>query len=476
MNSNRGLSFSMPGFPIGAKKSGVETPVGGGVRFRVAVLLLSVLAPAGAASAAGSPVAFPGAYGFGAGATGWRFGRIEYVTSLRDKGPGSLRDCVERSARPRVCLIMVGGTIKLKSSIYVRSNVYIAGQTAPAEGVQLRLEGGQGATLVIKNAHEVVVRFLKLRPGPSARPDESGSAILVENSHDVIIDHCSLAFATDQNFSVHFEGGDSYDITLQRSIVAWGLDQANHPKGRHSKGALICSGLAGSGNCGRISLFENLFAHNRDRNPEISGTGLGPFQVVSNLFYDPISQFGEFYNRYGPVEVDYVGNVVLSGPSTRRLQPPPAVETYNSYEHPAVSVFAADNISRVRTRRGAPQPGILTPEAAAGASAAPFTPLPAERVAASALIDHLLATVGARLPDERLLDALDRRLLREVRERRGNVIDDPADVGGWPHLPSASTDALRDLPHGPDAWRNVPGTKLSRIELYLAELAGDLDR
>ena len=91
---------------------------------------------------AGSPLhaaelAFPGAEGYGAGAIGWKGGALIAVTTLDESGPGSLRDCVERDG-PRVCIFRVAGTIRLSSPLMVRSNVYIAGQSAPGQGIQLR--------------------------------------------------------------------------------------------------------------------------------------------------------------------------------------------------------------------------------------------------------------------------------------------------------------------------------------------------
>ncbi|MCP6473648.1 hypothetical protein NL509_27780, partial [Klebsiella pneumoniae] len=82
-------------------------------------------------------------------------------------------------------------------------------------------------------------------------------------------------------------------------ILAYSLDRANHPEGAHSKGALICSDEGRNPQCGRISLIRNLFAHHRDRNPDVKATAIGPVEIINNIFYDPISQFGEFYDLLG---------------------------------------------------------------------------------------------------------------------------------------------------------------------------------
>src|SRR3546814_5715143 len=87
--------------------------------------------------------AFPGAIGYGAGSKGGRGGRILFVTSLADNGPGTYRACVEASG-PRICIFRVSGLIRFTGRPPVIRNPYltIAGQTAPAGGVTLAHSGG----------------------------------------------------------------------------------------------------------------------------------------------------------------------------------------------------------------------------------------------------------------------------------------------------------------------------------------------
>ena len=96
------------------------------------VIIASLLA-AFAISASGDPIAFPSAEGFGAQATGGWGGDIYHVTTLADGGPGSFRDAVSKG--PRIVVFDVAGYIELKSAVSVASDITIAGQTAPGDGI-----------------------------------------------------------------------------------------------------------------------------------------------------------------------------------------------------------------------------------------------------------------------------------------------------------------------------------------------------
>ncbi|TYC75961.1 hypothetical protein FMN63_06180 [Stappia sp. BW2] len=449
-------------------------------------LLLTLTLPLTAEAA---PRAFPGAVGFGAFATGWTGGEIIPVTTLADAGPGSLRACVEKGDMPRICVFQVSGTITLDSPLFFRSNLYVAGQTAPGLGIQIRLGKSRATPVIIKNASDVVVRFLKVRPGPSQQPSSSVDGVTLENATRVYLDHLSLMFATDENLGIHVSRERSSDITVANSISAWALDHANHPKGRHSKGALICSGDGRDFDCGRVSLWRNLFAHNRDRNPDIYGNDDGPVEVVNSVFYNPISQFGEFRNYYGNALIIYAGNVALTGPNTVRNRPA-AVEAIMASDQYSLEVQVDDilAIDRGRCDRNRPfpqvdaDPGAEIVEGVTGTLSVP-------RVKASEVLDLVLEGVGDRLPSDRHRDELDRQLVDTVRNCTGRVIDSPSEVGGWPDhqldervvdtdgdgFPDDWEDATAglDASQPNDPWQIATGTDRAHIELWLAELAGD---
>ena len=442
---------------------------------------------AAAAPSSASELAFPGAEGYGAGATGWRGGTLIAVTSLAADGPGSLRDCAER-AGPRVCIFRVAGTIRLREPIMVQSSVYIAGQTAPGDGIQVRNNESTHSPLIVKDASDVVVRFLKLRPGPSRRKSSTIDALTVENSTRVYLGNLSLMFASDETFAVHVSRAVASDITLADSILAYSLDRSNHPDGKHSKGALICSdtGEPSENECGRISLIRNLFAHHRDRNPDVKATSLGPVEIVNNIFYNPISQFGEFYDLLGDARIAYVGNLALAGPSTND-RAAAAVELFDRVPGSDIAIAAEGNAAR--TCGGGDSLPVLDPIAESLQSAQPIALTVTPRPVAD-LLGELPESVGDVLPSGAHRDRLDQRVLDDLANCRGKVINRPSDIDGWPDIEAASalTDSDGDLlpdkweasrpsldpDRADDPWQDSDGDGLSEIETWLAELAGDI--
>lgn len=455
-------------------------------RRRPSIIALLVALGAVSGSGAASAAAFPGASGYGSNAEGWRGGQVMAVTTLNDSGPGSLRACAE-STGPRVCIFQVAGTVTLTSPIKVRSDVYIAGQSAPGKGVQLKIDGSTHGPFIIKNADDVVIRFLKLRPGTGPKPHLI-DAVTLENSQRVYLGNLSMAFATDETFNIHVSSSTVSDVTLADSIVAYGLDKAGHPDGNHSKGALICS-FDGTGNqCGRISLIRNLFAHNRDRNPDLKGTEIGPIEVINNVFYDPISQFGEFYSFLGDLRVGYHGNVAITGPSSNS-HVTSAVEVIMGPEGNSVEVQAQDNLAFKGNNcpRNVPLP-ILDATAANSPALQSIqltiTPMPALNT-----VQAVLGRAGDRLPGAEAphQDSLDLRVINDVLNCSGSVISSPAEVGGWPVIPAAERYLDRDGDLLPDGWETKRGLNpaspdnpwtlvngVPAIEAWLALRAGDV--
>jgi pectate lyase len=62
---------------------------------------------------------------------------------------------------------------------------------------------------------------------------------------------------------------------------------------------------------------------------------------------------------------------------------------------------------------------------------------------------RVLKTGGASLPKR---DAVDMRIVKDVKQRTGRIIKSQKDVGGWPTLKSAPVPADIDQDGMPDAW------------------------
>ena len=160
---------------------------------------------------AAQTVAFPGALGFGANATGGRNGSVYHVTTLADSGAGSLRTGL--TSGNRTIVFDVGGEIKLLTAISCSSSLTIAGQTAPGGIV---IDGGE---ISFANRNNIICRYLRIRPG-SDTASTTDDAISFYRASNIIMDHTSIAFAPWNNI----DGvGDSThlvtSITVQNSIT-----------------------------------------------------------------------------------------------------------------------------------------------------------------------------------------------------------------------------------------------------------------
>src|SRR5262245_34966925 len=301
----------------------------------------------GGLCAADSPAApaFPGAEGFGAMAVGGRGGQVIEVTTLADAGPGSLRAAIDSSG-PRVVVFRVAGTIWLDSRLEVMNpHLTVAGQTAPGGGITIA--NGSSTKSVMKIAsHDVVLRYLRIRPGPGG--DADGISIEEGGAYNVIIDHCSISWAVDENVSTY---RDAHHTTLQWSIVSEGLDCSTHSEGCHSAGMLI-----GSQGGHSHSVHHNLFAHNVERNPRVSLDGI--VDVVNNLIYNP-----SFSGGWGPshvksasgaaIPINYVGNYYKPGVDSGSA----AYYVSSSGTH---EIYLEDNLVPVDVIRPADQGNVVT--------------------------------------------------------------------------------------------------------------------
>ena len=410
--------------------------------------------------------AFPGAEGYGAYTPGGRGGKVYLVTTLEDFRhknespiPGSLRWAI-LAKEPRMVLFAVSGTIHLKERLRLDSPfITIAGQTAPGDGICL---ADQGTTVL---THDVIIRHLRFRHG-DASGDDSDS-LWFRNAQNVIVDHCSISWGLDENFSFT---KSTTNITAQWCIVSEGLN----PK-HHGYGSLIAPDV----DC-RMSFHHNLYADNFGRNPRVGSRAHVDF--LFDYRNNVIFNWGTGYDWgvwavYGNEEVEnvdmnFVGNYAIAGPdtsieATRAKGFSPRFElTTDGYRRAALSsnrktsrIYQSGNkidsnvngkldgidngwamVNGVYTRMDTP---FLVPS--------PFavTMEPVDQAYA-----HVLSSAGD-FPWRR--DAADSRVVEGVRNQTGRVINSQSEVGGWPELKSAPVPLDSDGDGIPDEWEKAHG-------------------
>lgn len=287
------------------------------------ILLMFMLNVVAHAQFASAP-AFPGAEGFGRYATGGRGGKVYHVTNLNDycdderygekvsdkseEAKGTLRYAIRRSGA-RIIVFDVAGTIDLVCPLRInKDSVSILGQTAPGDGVCLK-----NYTLGI-HANNVIIRYLRCRMGDERRTEDDAMNCAHkrgEECTDVIIDHCSLSWSTDECGSFYA----NRNFTLQWCILAESLRYSVHDKGKHGYG-----GIWGGES---VAFHHNLLAHHDSRNPRFDHGYLsplaGPVDYVNNVVYNwgGNSTYGG-ENRVGnePKKFNMINNFYKPGPHT----------------------------------------------------------------------------------------------------------------------------------------------------------------
>ena len=412
--------------------------------FSMAVVM-SVLAAVSCTSVAASAEtvadkltpAFPSAEGFGAYTPGGRGGKIYLVTTLEDYGqgqtpiPGSLRWAVEAQG-PRIVIFRVGGNIELKRNLQIsNSSLTIAGQTALGDGISL-----DGFSTMVTGAHDVILRYLRFRPGDTSRNELDG--FCVYGGHDVIVDHCTANWSLDELMSTE----RTKNITVQWCMISLPLDRSFHAKGAHGAGSLI-NGLGG------ISYHHNLYAHCRIRNPRAQDDLLLDFR--NNVIYNWDERAG--YNVLDPVRINYVGNYLKAGPNTRGRN---VAFVFGG----PMKVYVAGNFLEGNPQ--ATSDNWLMMKAAAKLEAnnlkeavgldAPLPVPPMTTTSAEIAYQQVLDNAGASLPKRDKLDAM---VVEQVKSGGGKFIDSQTDVGGWPVLAGGQAPTDSDSDGMPDDWEKA---------------------
>ncbi len=396
-------------------------------------------------------IAFPEAEGFGANATGGRGGEVYHVTNLNDSGTGSLRaGLLSVPAGGRTIVFDVGGWIELSSALPAASNVTIAGQTAPGQGIGLKNYG-----LSLSGRSNVIVRHIRSRQGPYMDAVDK-DAVGADSANNIILDHVSASWGRDETLSIK----NSTNVTIQNSIIAEGLYN-------HSMGGLI------EWNNG-ISIHHSLYMNNNDRNPKTKGI----LDFVNNVVYNWGAYAYVAGDSAGLSYGNVVGNYFIAGPSSTELNDPISRgnANYSMYMdgnwwdgnrngvldgHLLTQAEVDDVLTYVPNRFNYPQ---ITTDTAQRA------------------YEKVLAGAGASISR----DYTDQRLINLVQTQTGAIINDPAQVGGWGSLTGGVAPTDTDQDGMPNTWETAKGLNpndaadrnslnlfgYTRLEEYLNELGG----
>jgi pectate lyase len=437
------------------------------------------------------PLAFPSAEGFGKFTTGGRGGVIIKVTNLNDDGPGSFRAAATKKY-PRIVLFEVSGTIHLQSKLNILGNVTIAGQSAPGDGICL---ADQSVSIGGDNS---IIRYIRIRLGDKFQNlgmvDKSGDddAFGGNRRKNIIIDHCSMSWSDDEVFSIY--GGDS--TTVQWNLIAEPLNYSYHFETGDKD--YEKHGYGGIWGGKHLSAHHNLFADCVSRNPRFNGARLGASEEFVDFSNNVIYNW-QHNTVYGGEEGKYnvTNNYYRPGPSTdasvaRRIVNPTVNETQGLGVFYVNGNFVDGNESVSKNNRlGIDFDKKITDVQKANAiTDKPFETLAINIQDPKAAYFSVLNHVGASFKR----DTLDERIIQDVVQRRGRIIDVQGGfphgteyektTNAWPNLQSLPVLKDSDNDGMPDSWELKMGLnpnvadhnkfglskEYTNIEMYLNSL------
>ncbi|MGD0655129.1 MAG: autotransporter-associated beta strand repeat-containing protein [Thermoguttaceae bacterium] len=378
--------------------------------------------------------AFAEAEGYGALVTGGRGGTVYHVTNLNDSGAGSLRDAV--SASNRIVVFDTCGVINLSSALAISSNITIAGQTAPGDGITV-----YGNATSLSNQSNVIIRDMRFHAGINS---SSGSkALNVTDGNSMIFDHVSVEWGRWDDIGVTKDKVAAYTVTFQNCIIGEPIDPQYF-------GGLI-------ENADGITFSHNLFIDNTSRSPKVKGT----IQYINNVVYN-WAVTGLCGGHSGAVHyLDCIGNTFIAGPSSNNQ----FVGEFTATDH----VYQTGNVKDLNKN------GVLDSVAVVPSDFYQSTTYPGPTFSSSSTLTYqpvipvtidsaatayakVLASAGASL----VRDPVDTRLVGQLTSlgTSGNArVHDESVVGGQPTMTVVTRPAGFDSDNDgmPDTWETAHG-------------------
>ncbi len=370
----------------------------------------------------------------------------------------------------------VGGTINLNQNAIDVVDPYltIAGQTAPGGGIALR-----NGDLKIRT-NDVVIRYVRFRPGDTPDVGNSGVSHCIfmrDGSRNVVIDHCSLTWGTDENLTIFSAGGQIDNISVQNSIISEGIRKPGGGKNTHAAGPTI-GGISGSAsNTTNISVHRNLMSHNQFRNPYMKNQN---GEVINNLVFD-WEYWGMMFR--GGITIDIIGNKFKRGETylganwttDRGIRYTPSDSRNGDYGVPGnPSIYFEGNVDDYYTDSNSNNWGMIQKTSPVftnpGQLSETFrrntrqsSPWPVTIHSINKIEQDLLPIMGAsgRLTAQGKLvsnlDPVDQRIIKKYQTNTSGSIEDIADVGGWPTLAEGTPYPDNDKDGMSDIWEDEYG-------------------
>lgn len=437
-----------------------------------------------------SDMAFPQAQGCGAKVTGGRGGAVYVVSTLEDQDAagnvavGSLRWALQKTGT-RIITFAVSGTIHLTNPLRIPANTTILGQTAPGDGICIA-----GDVLATKNNHlveiggdNVILQFLRFR---LANIESDADAFSCIGHNNVMIDHCSFSWSTDECASCY----KNRNFTMQWCLVYEGMMKGEE---EHGFGGIW-------GGCD-VTFHHNLMANQMNRYPRFDhqyagGAYYGPLDFVNNVIYIVRScngvYGGESCNNTGEYrKINMVNNYyryhasVSSGNKYRIMQPTTScsncTKEYSCPIVPAHFYIAGNYVDGSATNTSDNWKGV-NPSTDAMKATTPFAmaiEVTGKQTAEEAF-ESVLANAGASLSR----DAADTKVINNVINNNGTI------VSAVPTLPTLISTTVIDSDYDglPDEWedahglnkddvtdsRKISSTGYANIENYAQELVSGL--
>ncbi len=457
-------------------------------------------------------VAFPTAEGYGRYARGGRGGYVYHVTNLNDSGEGSLRYGVETLTGARTIVFDVGGIIELKSKMTIPEeggDVYIAGQTAPGDGITIT-QWGFGMI----GCNDVIIRDIHVRPGDRnlTGVNEVSDGMGMSSCNHCIIDHCSISWSTDEGFSSR----SAANITFQWNLIAEALNNSIHYDA-NDRTKTECHAFAGSISGYTGSFHHNLLVNNTGRNWSMAGgmeqdgvTYGGQLDISNNVVYN----WRDRTTDGGVHRLNFVNNYYKAGAVSNTSLHVVSIDGNELGTSDMQKMYVSGNVMTDSKggyllkstddawAAGKAKSGQKNASDSDVRSDTPFFPNYINLQSAEEAYQSVTSTSSGAGANAQGYDYLDSRYLKEVttgtytytgsKDGLNGIIDSQNDVGGYPtssNFKGGTAKADSDGDGMPDEWETLHGLNpndasdgavvslsaddYTNLELYLNELAGD---